>query len=278
MQGLRPTATISLSNASSCSPASSLYSTCTESLADLAAVTVVPRRTSSPWRPNSRRASLARRRSKPGRKSGSASSTTTSAPSRAHTLPSSSPITPAPITPSRDGTSEKAKAPVESTMRSPSTGAGGMSMGTEPGASTTCRACNVRPSPAWGEKATRFSVSSCPCPASASTPLPANSVPMPPVSCATTASLRAIMRGTSTATLPTSMPSSPNLPFASAYLCEASRRALEGMQPQFRQVPPRVGLPSAPRALSMQAVFMPSCAPRMAAAYPAGPAPMTIRS
>src|SRR2546423_11351426 len=50
------------------------------------------------------------------RKSGSASSTTTCAPSRRHTLPSSSPITPAPMTPRRFGTASRSSAPQESTM------------------------------------------------------------------------------------------------------------------------------------------------------------------
>src|SRR5688572_15557490 len=49
------------------------------------------------------------------------------------------------------------------------------------------------------------------------------------------------------------------------------RRALVGMQPQFRQMPPG-------RSRSMQATLKPSCAPRMAATYPPGPAPTTTRS
>ena len=49
-------------------------------------------------------------------------------------------------------------------------------------------------------------------------------------------------------------------------------RALLGMHPMRRQVPPSLG------SFSMQATFMPSCAARMAATYPPGPAPMTIRS
>src|SRR4030095_16160374 len=43
------------------------------------------------------------------------------------------------------------------------------------------------------------------------------------------------------------------------------------MQPTFRHVPPR-------NSRSTQATFIPSCAARMAATYPPGPAPMTIRS
>lgn len=50
------------------------------------------------------------------------------------------------------------------------------------------------------------------------------------------------------------------------------RLALEGMQPTFRQVPPRVPRPST------QVVFRPSWAALMAATYPPGPPPMTTRS
>src|SRR3954465_1419332 len=49
------------------------------------------------------------------------------------------------------------------------------------------------------------------------------------------------------------------------------RRALVGMQPQFRQMPPA-------RSRSLQATLKPSCEARMAATYPPGPAPTTTRS
>src|ERR1035437_1187043 len=44
------------------------------------------------------------------------------------------------------------------------------------------------------------------------------------------------------------------------------------MQPTRRQVPPKR------RSMSMQAVLRPSCAARIAATYPPGPAPMTMTS
>src|SRR6185437_16328580 len=47
--------------------------------------------------------------------------------------------------------------------------------------------------------------------------------------------------------------------------------ALVGMQPQLRQMPPRC-------SRSTTAVFIPSCAARIAATYPPGPPPSTIRS
>ena len=56
-------------------------------------------------------------------------------------------MTPAPMMPSRLGTSEKARAPSLSTIRSPSTSATGMRIGTEPVARTMCRAVRVRRSP-----------------------------------------------------------------------------------------------------------------------------------
>ena len=58
----------------------------------------------------------------------------------------------------------------------------------------------------------------------------------------------------------------------SAYRSLACNKALDGIQPTLRQVPPRVS------RISMQAVFMPSCAARMAATYPPGPPPMTTKS
>ena len=57
----------------------------------------------------------------------------TSAPSRFHTLPSSSPITPAPITPRRLGTSAKSSAPALSTISWPSNFANGSSIGLRAG-------------------------------------------------------------------------------------------------------------------------------------------------
>src|ERR687897_1005170 len=68
----------------------------------------------------------------------------TSLPSRRHTLPSSRPMTPAPITPSRLGTASKSSAPQESTMFLPSNGAERSSVGLEPDASTTCFAVSSR--------------------------------------------------------------------------------------------------------------------------------------
>src|SRR5215470_16649324 len=51
-----------------------------------------------------------------------------------------------------------------------------------------------------------------------------------------------------------------------------SKRALLGMQPMRRHVPPRSC------SFSTQATFRPNCAARIAATYPPGPAPMMTRS
>ncbi len=98
------------------------------------------------------------------RKSGSASIITTSAPRRAHTLPSSRPMTPAPTTPSRCGTSVNSSAPVESTISSPN-GAGGISIGTEPVARITLPASMISASPSCGVNSTLRPASNLPLPA-----------------------------------------------------------------------------------------------------------------
>ena len=64
---------------------------------------------------------------------------TTSAPSRRQTLPSSRPMTPAPMTPSRLGTASNSSAPQESMICWRSKGRDLSSMGAEPLASTTWR-------------------------------------------------------------------------------------------------------------------------------------------
>ena len=58
---------------------------------------------------------------------------------------------------------------------------------------------------------------------------------------------------------PTSMPRIGNSLIAASYSSDACSRALDGMQPTFRQVPPKVS------RISTQAAFSPSCPARMAA-------------
>ena len=81
--------------------------------------------------------------------------TVTLAPRRPHTLPSSRPMTPPPITPRRSGTASNSNAPQESTMVLPSKGTMGSSIGTEPAANTTCSHSSTRGSPSGGVNSTR---------------------------------------------------------------------------------------------------------------------------
>src|SRR3712207_5165917 len=80
------------------------------------------------------------------------------------------------------------------------------------------------------------------------------------------------MRATSTCTSPTVKPWASALWRICSYSSEESRSALEGMHPTRRQVPP-----SAP-SFTTHATLIPSCAARIAATYPPGPAPNTTRS
>ena len=74
----------------------------------------------------------------PGRIAGSSSTTVTFAPSRRQTLPSSSPITPPPITMRCFGTSGIVSAPTFESTRCSSNFRKGSSIGTEPVAMMTC--------------------------------------------------------------------------------------------------------------------------------------------
>ena len=203
----RPTATTRRSNSYSWAPLLSSQPTVTPVSWARAPVTRAPSRMSSPCRPNDLSASRATRWSAAGRKSSSASRTVTSAPSRAQTLPSSRPMTPAPMMPSRFGTSENARAPSLSTMRSPSTSATGIRTGTEPVARTMWRAVRVRRSPSpCGATATLPPPSRVASPAIDSTLFLRRSPATPRVSVRTTLSLRASMRPRSSLTSPASMP------------------------------------------------------------------------
>jgi hypothetical protein len=66
---------------------------------------------------------------------------------------------------------------------------------------------------------------------------------MPPVSWSTMPDLRAIILGTSILGVPTLMPWPSKAWPASSNRCEVCSSALDGMQPTFRQVPPRRGSP-----------------------------------
>ncbi len=67
-----------------------------------------------------------------------------------------------------------------------------------------------------------------------------------------------------------SIPCSLKCSLALMKCSDESSNALEGIQPTFRQVPPRV------LYFSIIAVLKPSCAQRIAATYPPGPEPITV--
>src|SRR5450631_1511047 len=101
---------------------------------------------------------------------------------------------------------------------------------------------------------------------------------MPSLFCCTMASLRASMRARSTAGAPHAMPCSASPERTSVTCSEDCSSALDGMQPTLVQVPPGAGAPPAVLHASMQTTRRPSCAARIAAMYPPGPAPITATS
>ena len=184
------------------------WSPCTSAL-----VTLVSTRISRPCFFSILPASFEMSLSAAAKKLGSASYTTTSAPRRRHTEPSSRPITPAPITPRRLGTAVKSSAPVESTIRSPSVLATGISIGTEPAARITFLAVIVVS--LSSSRAVNLTFLSAPLPStkvpqpcSQSTPLPFSNAATPPVNCLTIPSLRSIIFSILIATSPVLIPCS----------------------------------------------------------------------
>jgi len=213
---------------------------------------------------NSRAATLATSASAAARKFGRPSRIVTCEPRRFQTLPSSRPITPAPMTPRRLGTLSKSSAPMLSTMCSPNF-ANGSSIESEPAARTTLLPLSSTVLPSCCFTVTTLPGCSWPKPWYAATLLALNSAAMPPVNCFTILSLRPIMVPTSIFASLVLIPCSPKMWPRFQNWREESSSALEGMQPTRRQVPPSAGLPSLPSAASTQATFMPSCAARIAA-------------
>ena len=198
------------------------------------------------------------------RKRSMASRIVTSEPNRFQTLPSSSPMTPPPMTPRRCGGRSNSSAPSESTMYSPSNGAIGSSTGSEPAARMTCSACSRCGSPSCGVTSTCRPASSLPRPFTAVTPLARNNALMPVVSWRTMRFLRSCIAFRSSVTSGIMMPWPANSSRVRWYSSDDSRSTLDGMQPAFRQVPPSAGLPLPSRQSSTQATDMPSCAARIA--------------
>src|SRR6185503_9570852 len=255
--GTRPTETISRSHSSFCAaPSLSAYSTVTP---DFFAVTLpifTPSEIARPCLVNCFQASFETASSQAPRKAGSASRIVTSEPRRRHTLPSSRPITPAPITPSRLGTDGKASAPSLSQTTSLSTATPGRWRALEPVATITCVASIVSPPTA---------ILYVP-PPPASFPNPCSQVilfflkrySIPLVILVTMDSLRDCIFPRSSFTPDTEMPCSSRWCPAFSYSSEDESSAFEGMQPTLRQVPPRASSPLGFFHPSMQAVFSPS--------------------
>ncbi len=202
------------------------------------------------------------------RKSGIASSIVTCEPSLRQTDPSSSPITPAPITPRRLGMLSKASAPSLSHTSTLSTVTPSRCRAFDPVARITLRA-SFRSTSSPSLTSTRWNPSAepakHPCPLSQSILFLRNRNSIPFVIFWTIASLRAIIFATSTATPLAVMPCSCRCREAFSNCSDDASSAFDGMHPTFRQVPPRAILPSGLRHFSTHATLNPSCAARIAA-------------
>ena len=183
------------------------------------------------------------------------STTVTFDPKRIQTLPSSSPITPPPITTSSFGTSVNSSAPVLLTIRFSS-----ISM-PESGVTSDPVAIKILPDLIVSPPSTRTwpgaTISALPWIQSTLFFLKRPRIPV--VNPATISSFFAIIFDKLRLTLFVSTPHASRSPSSSANLSLACSNAFEGIQPTFRQVPPSV------LRISTQAVFIPSCAARMAA-------------
>jgi hypothetical protein len=140
-----------------------------------------------------------------GRQRSSASSTSTLVPSRAKTLPSSKPITPAPITSRRLGISGSWSASVEEMTRSLSMRQKGRSRGLEPVAMTMW-ALSISTVPPAPSTATRVGARKRATPCRRWILFFSISLSMPRAVSCTTLSLRARMAGQSTESLSRRMP------------------------------------------------------------------------
>ena len=174
-------------------------------------------------------------------------------------------MTPAPITHRRFGTASSSSALQESMTCCPSKGMNFRVVGSEPLASTTWRARSCETLPSLPVTSTTRLASSFPVPKIGVTPAPLRSAATPPVMFLTMAARRFCMAARSRLRPLALMPCAANSCCARCHSSEDSSSAFEGMQPAFRQVPPKAALPSRLRQASMQAVLRPFCAARIAA-------------
>ncbi len=187
-------------------------------------------RAGTPWRP---------RRRCPGSIRSRNSTTVTLAPSRRHTRPSSSPITPPPITTRCSGTAASASAPVESTTRSSSTVTPGSGAAREPVAITIALAVERLTAPSR-RHLDRAGARNAGRPLSQSTLFFLNRNSTPLVSWSTDRPSAACMRARSSVRRRRRCRARRSRPCAASNISEACSSALDGMQPTLRQVPPSV--------------------------------------
>ena len=196
--------------------------------------------------------------SMPGRMRSRNSTTVTLAPSRRHTEPSSSPITPAPTTSRWPGTAGSAIAWSELTTRLPSISTPLSGATAEPVAMTMFLVSSVCVLPSADLISTLPGAAMRPMPNTESILFFLSRKSTPFTLPSTASSLNFSMVGRSSFGVPTPMPILPNECPASSNISEACSSAFDGMQPTFRQVPPW-----APR-FSTTATFIPSCVARIA--------------
>ncbi len=208
-----------------------------------------------PRLPNCLFSSFAASASSCGISVGSISMTVTSEPKRLKIDANSQPMMPPPSTTSRRGTSVCASRPVESTTRGESRPSIGGLSGKEPVAMIACWKLTSSP-PSTAIVCESLNV---PVPLTHSTPFALNRLATPPVICLTTPSFHSLATAKSSCGSPTWTPSFANVSSASLIANAVCTHALVGTHPTRRQVPPSSG------SFSMQTVFAPSCAARIAA-------------
>ncbi len=193
----------------------------------------------------------------PGRMRSRNSTTCTRAPSLRHTEPSSRPMTPAPTTSRRSGTRASDSAPVEDTTDRSSRSMPGRRATSEPVAMTIDLPSTSRVPPAASATLTRPGAEMVPVPWTTSILFLRSRKATPSTLPLTPSSLKAsILARSSLGAASIPMAAKPWL--ASSKASEACSRALEGMQPTLRQVPPWVA------RFSTTATLSPSWAARMA--------------
>src|SRR4029077_5712379 len=178
------------------------------------------------------------------------------------------PMYPPPITSSVFGTSGRSSALVESMRRGLSSLRLGTTLGREPVAMMMRSKVRFSSPPAVFITFNVVEFTNAALPWTNWTERCLDNCPSPPVSFLTTLSFHPRSLFRSTLGSPNSMPQFFACSVSSSSLAACSR-ALDGMQPRYRQTPP--GFTSG----SIIVTFMPKSAARNAAAYPPGPPPIT---